>query len=202
MREELRLPTSKTPDAAAPAELERPAPATARVADKPAVRKHTKKPEVHSDDIKIEQPAPIVDHRDYDGDIILVDRPLNKNVLEALAFMEEPVTIRLEPTAEKNAPTWFPVWVNGKGAELFQRGQWQEIAYLPVGRVITIKRKVLEVIIRAKLDSVATDVREPESEHPNNVIKRFTSAVHSFSVIEDANPRGVAWMTEMRRRNF
>ena len=121
---------------------------------------------------------------------------------DELAFNEEPITIRLEPTAEKNAPTSFPIWVNGKGAEVFQNGRWDEIAYLPVGKVLITKRKYVEVIIRAKLDAVHTEVSDPESENPRNVVKRFTSAVHSLSILEDRNPRGVAWLTELRRRNL
>jgi hypothetical protein len=41
-----------------------------------------------------------------------------------------------------------------------------------------------------------------DSERPNNVALRFTSPVHSFSIIEDANPRGPAWVQELRRRNL
>ncbi len=158
---------------------------------------------LHSDDIKIEQKPDISDDpAKYTGDIVKAERMLDKDMLEELAFNEEPVTIRLEPTAEKNAPTSFPVWVNGKGCEVFQNGRWYEIAYIPVGQVVITKRKYVEVIIRAKIDTLMTEVSEPESENPNNRIKRFTSAVHSFSIIEDKNPAGVAWLTELRRRNF
>lgn len=157
---------------------------------------------LHTDDIKIEQKKDVVTAADRDGEIVIADKPLNKDYADELQFNEEPVTIRLEPSAEKNAPSAFPVWVNGKGCEIFENGKWRELAYLPVGRVLTIKRKYVEVIIRAKIDTVATEVKEPESETPNNVIKRFSSAVHSFSVIEDKNPKGAAWLTELRRRNM
>ena len=159
---------------------------------------------LHSDEIKIEQKAPIVDKKKHedDGEVILVDTPINKDYLDALAFAEEPVTIILNPSAEKNAPTAFPVWVNGKGAEVFQQGRWDEIGYLPVGRPLIIKRKYLEVIIRAKLDSVTTAHDDSTVERPMNRINRATSAVHSFSILEDANPRGQAWAKEMIRRNM
>lgn len=157
----------------------------------------------HVADIAIDQKKDIgPDQTDRDGEIVRAEQLIAKDYLDELAFNEEPVTIRLEPTAERNAPTSFPVWVNGKGCEVWQNGQWQEIAYLPVGRIVTVKRKYLEVIIRAKLDTVNTEVKEKDSEHPNNVIQRFTSAVHSFSIIEDENPKGIAWLTELRRRNM
>lgn len=167
---------------------------------------------LHSDSIKIEQKADIpfdaVDQSgnrlplERDAEIVVAQQLPSDGYADELSFNEEPVTIRLEPTSEKNAATSFPIWVNGKGCEVFQNGRWEEIAYLPVGRIVTIKRKYVEVIVRAKLDAVQTEVSEPDSENPRNVIKRFTSAVHSFSIIEDRNPRGSAWLGELRRRNF
>lgn len=160
---------------------------------------------LHSDDIKIEQKDDLVgdlDLKERDGEVVVAQQLPKKAYLDELAFNEEPVTIRLEPSADKNAATTFPAWVNGKGAEVLRDGKWIEIAYLPVGIPLTIKRKYLEVIVRAKIDTIHTEVREPESERPNNIVQRFTSAVHSFSVIEDRNPRGAAWLTELRRRNL
>lgn len=160
---------------------------------------------IHSDEVKIEQKAPIigdVKNEDRDSEVIVTDTPLNKDYLDALAFGEDPVTIILNPSAEKNAATAFPVWVNGKGAEVFQNGRWDEIGYLPIGRSLTIKRKYLEVIIRAKLDAVTTVHDDATVEKPINRINRSTSSVHSFSILEDKNPKGGAWAQEMIRRNM
>jgi hypothetical protein len=158
--------------------------------------------ELHSDTLKIDQHAPITDTSTYDGDIVLTERIESRDYAEALAFMEEPVTIRLQPSADKNAAMAFPIWVNGKPAEVFQNGRWDEIGYLPVGHVLTVKRKVLEVIIRAKTDTVHTQVQGMDSERPNNIVNRFTSPVHSYSIVSDRNPRGAAWVTELTRRNL
>ena len=158
--------------------------------------------ELHSDTLKIDQHRPIVDTAAYDGDIVLTERVESRDYADALAFMAEPVTIRLEPSSDKNAATAFPVWVNGKPAEVFQNNRWDEIGYLPVGRVLTVRRSVLEVIIRAKTDTVHTEIRNMDAERPENAVQRFTSPVHSFSIIEDRNPRGAAWVTELRRRNL
>lgn len=158
--------------------------------------------ELHSDSISIEQQAPIIDHTKYSGDIVIADKPLNKDWLDALEFNEEPVTIRIEPSAEKNAAGVHPIWVNGKGAEVFQKGQWMEIGYLPVGRVMTIKRKYVAVLASAKFDNITTEVIEVLNENPNNTTKRVTSRTASFSVIEDKNPKGAAWLTDLIRRNM
>lgn len=162
---------------------------------------------LHSDTVKIDQKAPIIgdkklDSNERDSEIVLVDHDLDTDYADALAFSEEPVKIILNPSAEKNAPTSFPVWVNGKGAEVFQNGRWDEIAYLPVGRPLVIKRKYLEVIIRSKLDAVTTAHDDATVERPLNRINRATSAVHSYSILEDNNPRGSAWAQEMIRRNM
>jgi hypothetical protein len=159
--------------------------------------------ELHSETLpKVEQMPDIKDPAAYDGDIILTDRAINQDYLDELAFMEEAVTIRLEPSSDKNAAMAFPVWCNGKKAEVFQGGRWIEIGYLPVGVVMVVKRKVLEIIIRAKTDRVETKILDESGERPNNVISRFTSPVHSFSIIEDQNPRGPSWVAELRRRNY
>jgi len=159
--------------------------------------------EVHSEDMPIEQKPIIADPADREGEIVEVNSDLiNQDYLAELAFMEEPVTIRLEPGTQENADPFFPVWVNGKPAEVFQRGRWEEVGYLSVGRQVTVKRKTLEVIVRAKVDSVRTEHEDAVVERPRNWVRRTTSAIHSFSVIRDDNPRGAAWLEEMRRRNF
>lgn len=160
---------------------------------------HNSGKEVHSDDIKIEQKAPIGDLEEFEGDVIEATNVINKDYADELVFNEEPVTIRIEPSSEKLAPRHFPVWVNGKGAEVFMNGRWLEMAYLPVGATVTIKRKYLAVIAMAKRDTIQTKVvKHDESEE--NLIERFTSAATSFSVIEDKNPKGSAWLSELRRR--
>ena len=77
--------------------------------------------EVHTDSVKIDQFDDLVGDSALKGreNIVIADKPLNKDYLDELAFNEEPVTIRLEPSTDKNAATWFPIWVNGKGAEVF-----------------------------------------------------------------------------------
>lgn len=167
--------------------------------------------ELNSDTLPIEQRPPISDDPSaYDGDIITgepiaqvaLGKGMSPEYLAMLAFNEEPVTIRLEPSSDQNAATSHPFWCNGKRAEVFQNGRWEEIGYLPTGRELIVKRKILEIIIRAKKDTVHTKVQNPDSDQPHNVVERFTNATHSFSIIEDRNPRGAAWVQELRRRNI
>ena len=121
--------------------------------------------ELHSDKLPIDQKPPIAaDPETYDGEIVVGEKIATADYLSDLAFMEEPVTIRLEPSSEKNALQSFPIWVNGKMAEVFQGGRWEEIGYLPVGRTLIVKRKVLEVIIRAKTDTIQTKILDEGGE--------------------------------------
>jgi hypothetical protein len=160
--------------------------------------------ELHSDKLPIEQRTmPETAAERDEGDVILVDRDvINKDYLEELKFNEEPVTIRLEPSSDVNAIAVFAVWVNGKGAEIFRNGRWYEVVYLPVGEPIVVKRKYLDVIARTKIDTIRTPTMEALSVNPDNRPRRHTSAAQAFSVLEDRNPRGAAWLTELTRRNF
>lgn len=169
-----------------------------------AVRKGTYvAKEIHTADMPIEQKAPISDDPSkYEGDIVIVDKPLTKEWAEAMEFNEEPVTIRLEPSTDKFASNVFEVRVNGKGAEMLIKGKWVEITYLPVGIELTTKRKYVDVIIRAKIDTITTETGNANEENPRNTVKRATTPIHSMSIIRDDNPKGAAYFSGLRRQNF
>lgn len=155
--------------------------------------------ELHSESVAIQQKPDILDPADRDDEIVQVER-LDGAYADALRMAEEWITIILNPSHEKNAATTFPVWVNGKGAEVMINGRPVEMAWLPIGREITIRRKYVEVIARAKIDQIET--AGTTRDDTSNTIKRITYGVHSFSVMEDSNPKGRAWLTEILRRNF
>ncbi len=159
--------------------------------------------ETHSDDFIISQKPTISDDpNEYGGDIVTAQQVIDKDYAAELAFNEEPLTIRLQPSSEKNAAMSMPVTVNGKPAEVYQNGRWMEVGYLPVNTTLTVKRKVVEIIARARIDTVNTEIIGPETADPRNQIRRNTSPLHSFSILEDKNPRGRAWLTELMNRNF
>jgi hypothetical protein len=159
--------------------------------------------EIFSGDTAIAQHDDLVgDLKDRKPDIIVGEKIVNKDYMDELAFNEEPVTIRIEPSTEKNAPAHFPVWVNGKGCEVLIGNDWVSVGHIPVSTLLTVKRKYVEVIMRAKIDTITTDVIEEIGKDPINKVKRFTTAVNSFSIIKDDNPLSLAWLTELRRRNM
>lgn len=162
--------------------------------------------ELHSDEIAVEQRAPMDMDNPHDaGEIVLVDGKqmlLSRDYLDELKFMDEEVTIRLQPSIEKNAATTMPVWVNGRGAEVKVNGRFVPMVYLPTGVTFTTKRKYLEPIIRAKIDRVETSHTEWNGDiKPDNKVASFTAPVHSWSIIGDS-PKGHEWASEMVRRYY
>lgn len=163
----------------------------------PVVRRTRK--EVHTDDMPIDQRQSVDTTDDIDHEnIVLASDHLTTDYAKLLAFMEEPVTIRIEKSSEKHAPTVVDCWVNGRGAEVLINGQWISLGYLPVAREVTTKRKYIEVLARSKVDNITTEVEQtPDSER--NLVNIGTSSKAPFSVLEDRNPAGRAWLTGLMR---
>lgn len=163
------------------------------------------KKELHTGDMTIQQKDSIVmpgldEAFERDAEIVAVDeKALHKDYVDALAFAEEPIMIRIEPSNEKFAPKVVDCWVQGRGAEVFdvQQKRWYFLGALPVGHPIVTRRKYVEVLARSKQDSVRTEVIGPESERPENVVHRHTSQRATFSVIHDRNPKGAEWLSRL-----
>ena len=118
-------------------------------------------------------------------DIVLPEAETRNDYLADLAFMEEVMTIRLERTAEKNAPRWHAFYVNG-------RPEW-----VPVGVPWKLKRKYVEVIARAQPYDVQTEVVEIMGQDPQNKIVRDARVKYPFSVVHDPNPAGPDWLAKI-----
>lgn len=155
--------------------------------------------ETHTGDLAIEQKPVISGREDLEGEIVLAPEVLQADYNEALAFAEEPITIRVERTGEKNAPRAIDLWCNGKGAEVLINGRWVALGVFPVGIVVTTKRKYAEILARSKLDNVETDSGSTMDAVDKNDIIRNTSARAPFTVIQDKNPKGVAWLAGVMR---
>lgn len=156
--------------------------------------------EVHTGDLAIAE-APDADIEQRSETIIPVDKPLEADYAEALAFMEDPITIRIEPSDEENAPIVIDCWVNGKGAEVLDTltGKFMEINCLPIGQPIITKRKYVEVLARSRTDRVTS---QEETAHPDVgrdgfKVQRRSQRKNMFSVLEDKNPRGREWLNRI-----
>lgn len=163
-------------------------------------RSARRKPELNTGEMTVGQrPSVDLDKRLENHEpeaIVPVDGPLTLSQAEQLVFNEQPVTIRIHPSPEKHAPKVADCWVNGDGAEVFMNGRWVKVGYLPIGQVLTTKRKYVEVLARAKHDSVQTEIIKHE-DYEQNLAHRFTSVRWSFSVLRDDDPRGSEWLTRL-----
>jgi len=115
---------------------------------------------------------------------------LDKDNLEGLAFAEQGVKIIIAKSQEKNAASTVYCSVNGKGAECWDenRRRWFELAWLPVDRLIIVKRKYVEVLMRARKIDIQTDVGSTNDENPHNRVIRNTQQVNGVSIMGDTNP--------------
>jgi hypothetical protein len=161
-------------------------------------------------DVKVEQQKPIdlakAKPRDREGEVMLADPSIiDDDYAAALAFYAEEVTIRINPSTEKNAAQFVPVWVNGRPAEVKGLDGMFHVrhgGYLPVNEDLTLRRSAVEVLARAKITNIQHDADPRREDHQNNIVVPTTSMAHSFTVIRDENPRGPAWLREQIRRNF
>lgn len=123
-----------------------------------------------------------------DADVIVQDDKLaEKEYLAELAFMEEPVTVMVHRSREKFAPLVLDFYVNGKPI------------WLRVDTPTTIPRKYVEVIARAQPMDVRTQIDDEQSDNPINRIVRSMSSQFPFTVVEDKNPKGAAWLAQVMR---
>lgn len=123
------------------------------------------------------------------------ENSLNDDYQRELAFMEEPVTIRIEENSRSDFPeTHVPVQVNGRGAEVMMNGKWTELTWVPINVVVTMKRKFVEVLARSKSESIKTQHDDANVERPRNLVQRRTSSNYPLSILQDDNPRGREWL--------
>lgn len=132
----------------------------------------------------------------YKGELVLLDGiEVDKAYLDELAFNEEWLEIIINPSTHKNAANVFENWSNGVGAEMLINGKPVVVRDLPVDTPITVRRKIVEQIIRARVTEVRTIYESTNVENPRNAIGRTDSRVHSFSVLHDpSGAKGQEWM--------
>lgn len=130
--------------------------------------------------------------------MVAAESELNEVHQAALAFMEEPLTIRIEENSRSDFPeTHVPVAVNGRGAEVFMNGQWVPMTWLPIGQPIITKRKYVEVLARSKQDAIRTVHDDANVERPRNSISRSSKVSYPLSIIRDDNPKGHEWLSRI-----
>lgn len=118
-------------------------------------------------------------------EIQVVDGPEWKDKAALLAFMEEPVTVVVHTSSDKYAVQIPEIWVDGR-VQRFLRGE-----------EIVVKRKFVEGLARAKLDSYQNQEYTDENGDRNFRYPKSVALKYPFAVTRDENPRGAAWLKKV-----
>jgi hypothetical protein len=130
-------------------------------------------------------PTGALDRDDFIDQFEIVDQGNGMDKAEMLAFMEEPVQVRLMDTTEPNAAQIVQFSVNGVSQFMIR------------GKVQTIKRKFLEVMARAKTMALSTpEILDSNGNRTTRIVKSYGST-YPFQVISDRNPKGAQWLEKI-----
>lgn len=134
------------------------------------------------------------------SNVVKVDKEMNDERLKEEAFLNEPVTILINRSTEKNfAPKCTDlIAINGVWAEMLTPRGWVQMGFLPRGKPITTKRKYVEVLARARFDSFNTEVIQPVNEDPITNVTSIANYTLPFQMIRDDNqPKGGEWLAKL-----
>lgn len=148
--------------------------------------------EIHSEDHKPRALPPVVEPEDRIGETIETARDglTSADYFDELAFMNEDVVVILNRGREKHAPEFEQFGVNGR------------LIWIKTGVPTRIKRSYLEVMARSQPIDIRTQSGEDQGDALTfNRVERTQSAGFSFSVIEDKNPKGHAWLAKVIRES-
>lgn len=132
-----------------------------------------------------ESPFNINEIGDGPLDIEVVDRVLTSDKAEQERFMNEIVTIMVHDSTDDNAEPLIPVGINGR-MQYFARGVPQDV-----------RRCYVERLARAKKTSYTQDLDERKGEAIYNTMRPHHALKYPFSVVNDPNPLGAAWLRNL-----
>lgn len=113
-----------------------------------------------------------------------IDQVMSSGDAAFEAFMHEPVTVMVMESNDPNDVDLVQVSVNGR-PQFFERNRPQ-----------VVKRYYVERLARAKRTSYTQNLDERLGESMNNMQSRHALR-YPFSVVEDKNPKGGAWLRQI-----
>ena len=99
-------------------------------------------------------------------------------------FMNEHVTIMVHSTTDENQPPQVIVNCNGMNQPIIR------------GYPTTIKRKYVQILARMKETKYSQVTRNPAAPDQIDMVARHGLS-YPFDLVEDKNPRGRAWLTNV-----
>jgi len=123
-----------------------------------------------------------------DKNIILAnwDFPVDTEYMAMMAFMAEPVTVRINTTSDPNADQIFEININGN-LELFRRGETKTVKRYFVDRLCRLKTTRYTQREVVNHEGIRDYVNEPH-----------TALLYEFNVVRDDNPRGADWLRHVQ----
>lgn len=127
------------------------------------------------------------------GVVIQDDAPVVETVGESVdfgqlaadeAFMNEMVTVYVHSTTDENQPTQFILNCNGVNQPVVR------------GINMDIKRKYVEILARMKETKYTQVTPNPAAPDVSELRARH-GLVYPFDLIQDRNPRGRAWLSNV-----
>lgn len=106
---------------------------------------------------------------------------LDREKMAMLAFMAEPVTVRIGTTTDKNAPQVFEINVNSN-LHLFRRGETKTVPRYIADRMLRLKQTVYTQKEVINAEGIKDIVHIPH-----------TALLYDFSIERDSNPQGKSW---------
>ncbi len=116
------------------------------------------------------------------GDIEVIDRVLTTDKAETELFMAEKITVIVQDSADETDSEIVETWVNGR-VQRFLRGKAQ-----------LVKRCYVEALARAKRTTYRQTLDERAGEQEFNQMRPHHTLAYPFTVLEDPNPKGRAWL--------
>lgn len=109
------------------------------------------------------------------------DQPFDEEKMAMLAFMNEPVTIRIATSTDRSAEQCFELNINGR-AEFFRRGETK-----------TVKRFFVDRLMRLKVTVFGQESVINKEGIKSYVYPASTGLKYDFSIVRDDNPLGASW---------
>lgn len=123
-----------------------------------------------------------VDREEFSDQFEIVEEALPKDKLNDMAFFEEPVEVLIFESTNPNVDPIVRL-CNGGSNQFVVRGHptW-------------IRRKYLEVLARAKSESITTEECLDMNGNKTTRIRKHQGAAFGFTVQKDPNPNGTDWL--------
>lgn len=116
---------------------------------------------------------------------VVTDGPNLGDKADRLAFMEDMLTISIQPSHEPLPEDPVQVGVNGR------------MVYIPRNRPVQVRRKYVERLARAKQDNISQDVTAKEPDVVNRLrispTLRYPFIVHA----DPAGAKGMEWLNQL-----